>query len=451
MFLLFPLVYVFSFLYYLKGLLHHKPERLFWFVLLGMSCFTTSMSLIYTYGLYDLIGFVKYFKEIAAIATLTYLLFHLEKPFKFHAIDWMVLILFTYCLTYIFIPVGKLEFIEKITVFKSYGIFGLFYFIGRLLPQATLPLNKILYTIIGLTLVAVALQSIEVLMGRHFQTFIGYTDYNQKINLLYPSGSFGLTMTFETDFGLKRFASFFHDPLDFAISLLMALCIALSWISFDKTETISTKIKWLCVAIILWGIYKTFSRAAMVGSVLVLYAYAWYTGRKALLRILYFLIGLTIIGFFVFANYKMKVFVLDTLSFSESSSLGHLIKWISGLDAIIDQPLGMGLGASGLYAFGDGLGIGGESQPIFMGVQTGVITMILYLVIYFYSWHQLAKSWKQLSGAYQFLAFSMLLMCIGFFLPMMTSYFESFLYMSYLHWLFLGVIVNQIVCQKISK
>jgi hypothetical protein len=409
------------------------------------------MSLIYTYGLYDLIGFVKYFKEIGAIATLTYLLFHIQKPFKFHILDWLVLILFTYCFTYLFIPVGKLNFIEKLTVFKSYGIFGLFYFIGRLLPEGKFPISKVLYGIIGLTIAAVAIQSFEVLMGRHFQTFIGYTDYNQKINLLYPSGSFGLTMTFETDFGLKRFASFFHDPLDFSISLVMALCISLSWISYDKSNTIPDKLKWLCVAIILWGIYKTFSRAAMVGSMLVLYAYALYTRRKILLKILYFTIALIIIGFFVFANYKMKVFVIDTLSFSESSSLGHLIKWVTGLDAIIDQPFGMGLGASGLYAFGDGLGVGGESQPIFMGVQTGVITMLLYVVIYFYSWHLLSVEWKRLNGAFQFLSFSMLLMCIGFFLPMMTSYFESFLYMSYLHWIFLGVIVNQIVCQKISE
>jgi hypothetical protein len=409
------------------------------------------MSLIYTYGLYDLIGFVKYFKEISAIATLTYLLLHIKKPFKFHKVDWMVLILFVYCFSYIFIPVGKLDFIEKLTVFKSYGIFGLFYFIGRLLPSATFPIQKILYTIIGLSIAAVALQGVEVLMGQHFQTFIGYTDYNQKINLLYPSGSFGLTMTFETDFGLKRFASFFYDPLDFSIALLMALCITLSWISFDKSETVSAKIKWIIVAIILWGIYKTFSRAAMVGAMLVLYVYAIYTNRKVLLKLLYFLIGLTIVLFFVFANYKMKVFVLDTLSFSESSSLGHLIKWVTGLDAIIENPFGMGLGASGLYAFGDGLGVGGESQPIFMGVQTGMVTMILYLVIYFYSWRQLNKYWKKLTGAYPFLAFAMLLMCFGFFLPMMTSYFESFLYMSYLHWLFLGVIVNQIACLKISE
>ena len=334
---------------------------------------------------------------------------------------------------------------------KSYGIFGLFYFIGRLLRLEQFPLRKILYAIIGLSIVAVFIQGFEVFTGRHFQTYIGYTDYNQKINLLYPSGSFGLTMTFETDFGLKRFASFFHDPLDFSISLVMALCIALSWISFDKTKSVPNKIKWLCVAIILWGVYKTFSRAAMVGSFSVLYIYALYTRRKILLKFLYFSIALIIVGFIAFANYKFKVFVLDTLSFSESSSLGHLIKWITGLDAIIEQPFGMGLGASGLFGFGDGLGVGGESQPIYMGVQTGVISMIMYLVIYFYSWYLLSKKWKQLAGPYQFLSFAMLLMCFGFFLPMMTSYFESFLYMSFLHWLFLGVVVNQIVCQEISE
>ena len=86
------------------------------------------MSLIYVYGLYDFIGFVKFFKELAAIVTLTYLLFNAEKPFKFHILDWLVLILFSYCFIYIFIPLGKFTFIEKLTVFKSYGIFGLFYF-----------------------------------------------------------------------------------------------------------------------------------------------------------------------------------------------------------------------------------------------------------------------------------------------------------------------------------
>jgi len=236
--------------------------------------------------------------------------------------------------------------------------------------------------------------------------------------------------------------------LDFAISLLMCLCIVLAWISYDDTYTIPNKWKWIIVFIIMWGLYKTFSRASMLGAVIVLYAYAILTKRKLLLRFIYFSIMLTIVLFYFFANLKFKGYVYDTIDLRESSSLGHLISWVTGLDTIIQQPLGLGLGSSGLYAFGDGLGIGGESQPIFMGVQTGILTMVLYLIIYFGILIVVAKNWKTLRGSYKMLAFAILLMKIGFIIPMLTSYFESFLYLSYVTWLLTGLLINHIVCQR---
>jgi hypothetical protein len=206
--------------------------------------------------------------------------------------------------------------------------------------------------------------------------------------------------------------------------------------------------RWLLVAILLFGLYLTFSRASLLGSVLVLYLYAIITKRKQLLRTLYFGLFLAFVLFMVFANIKYKAYVFDTINLRESSSLGHLISWVTGLDAIFQQPLGMGLGSSGLYAFGDGLGIGGESQPIFMGVSTGILSMLAYLVIYIGMIVVFAKNWDKLSGYTKVIAFALVLFKLGAIIPMLTSYFESFLYLSYMTWLFSGYVINQIIKQK---
>ena len=447
-FILFPIAYIISFLYFLKGLFKHQPQKVLWFIILGMSAYTTSLSIAYEIGGASTVNLIKYFKEIAIVSTLAYLILHHKGKFKFEVIDWLVIALFSYCLSYVFIPVGKMTLIERVTVFKSYGLFGLLYFIGRLLPLTAEDLKKYLYVIIGITVFAVIMQQAEVIFDSHFQTNISYTDYNQKINQLYPSGSYGLTMTFETDNGIKRFASFFHDPLDFAISLLMCLCLVLAWISHEQEKTIPDKWKWLIVLILLWGLYKTFSRASMLGAILVLYTYAVMTKRELLLRILYFNIALGILWLIFFADDNFQAYVIDTVLFRESSSIGHLISWVNGIDAMAEDPFGLGLGSSGLYAFGDGLGIGGESQPIFMGVQTGIISMLLYIIIYIYLLIVVVKRWKTTQGVYKMLGFALILMKVGFIVPMLTSYFESFLYLSYLTWIFFGIFINYTTYEK---
>ena len=157
---IFPFIYVASFLYFFKGLSQGKPERIVWFVILGMSIYTTSLSLTYQYGLLPVVNVIKYFKEIAAVSTLGYLIANYKGKIQFHLIDWLVFILFVYCFTYVFLPIGKMTIVEKITVFKSYGMFGLLYFIGRLLPLTTFPINKIVTLIIATTLLAVGLQQV---------------------------------------------------------------------------------------------------------------------------------------------------------------------------------------------------------------------------------------------------------------------------------------------------
>jgi len=86
-----------------------------------------------------------------------------------------------------------------------------------------------------------------------------------------------------------------------------------------------------------------------------------------------------------------------------------------------------------------------------MGVSTGVLSMLAYLVIYIGLIVVLVKKWHLLTGYTKVIAFALLLFKIGAIVPMLTSYFESFLYMSFMTWLLSGYIIQQISrveCEK---
>src|SRR5690606_8682424 len=65
----------------------------------------------------------------------------------------------------------------------------------------------------------------EILNEQHFQTYTGYADYNFYFFNQEASGNYGLSWTFETSTGLKRFSSFFANPLEFAAATLLALAV----------------------------------------------------------------------------------------------------------------------------------------------------------------------------------------------------------------------------------
>jgi Ca2+/Na+ antiporter len=445
---IFSLVYIASFFYYLKGLRLNEPQRIVMFYIMGMSIYTIGLSTTMQFLSADVVNVIKYFKEIAVGTCFGYLFIKEYKNIKLNTLDWLVIAMFTYCASYIILPVGNFTFIEKIIVFKSYGLFGPLYFIGRWMPIQKIDAKKITHWVIGLLVIACIFQLGEVFFYKHLQSISGFTAYNQKINQLYSSGSYGLTLTFETDLGTKRFASFFHDPLDFAITLLLGICIMIGLIHFHEDETISKKWKWAALILFLFALYETHSRASIVGTVLTILYFIFMMNKKQFVK--YFLLTICLLALYLSFNQneKIKNYIIDTVFFRESSSLSHLLAWLNGIEAIIEQPYGLGLGSSGIYAFGDGLGIGGENYLIFMGVQTGILSLLLYLTIFIYIWVYLSKNWKQLSGYLKIISLALLLFKAGSFLPMFTSYFESFLFISYFTWFLSGYLTSQIEWRK---
>ncbi|MBC7743596.1 MAG: hypothetical protein H7096_00670, partial [Flavobacterium sp.] len=118
-----------------------------------------------------------------------------------------------------------------------------------------------------------------------------------------------------------------------------------------------------------------------------------------------------------------------------------------GVNAMVQSPLGLGLGSSGRVAGSIGENTGGENQFIIIGVQAGVIAMGIYFAIYI-SLIKNAFTWfYRLKGKENQVCLILLLIKIGFFIPLLTSELESSAYISYMTWLFSGLFIG-IISQK---
>jgi uncharacterized membrane protein YjfL (UPF0719 family) len=144
-------------------------------------------------------------------------------------------------------------------------------------------------------------------------------------------------------------------------------------------------------------------------------------------------------------NDGLVAVLMNTVDFSDPSSVGHLVQWVEGVMSMAAHPLGLGLGTSGRVAGSLGETVGGENQFIIIGVQAGVIALLLYLVIYILFVKTSLKWLKKLKGKEKKVCMAVLLIKVGFFIPMLTSEVESSSYLSYMDWFFSGLLISIIM------
>jgi hypothetical protein len=177
----------------------------------------------------------------------------------------------------------------------------------------------------------------------------------------------------------------------------------------------------------------------------MIFIYALITKKKLLLNIIYtgfIALSVYFIFFMLIINPDLYEYIYETLTFTNPSSVGHVIAWIEGIEAIASNPIGLGLGESGRVAGSLGDTTGGENQYIVIGVQTGLAALLLYLWMHIYFIKTCWKWYPILKGKERQVCLSLLLMKIGFIIPLFTSELESSVYISYISWFFSGIFVN---------
>jgi hypothetical protein len=183
------------------------------------------------------------------------------------------------------------------------------------------------------------------------------------------------------------------------------------------------------------------SRASLAGYFMASYLFFLINGNKKILWIyngLFIVVALVFVYFL--ANDIIGEFILNTFTFTNTSSLSHLIEWIDGIEAIGRSPMGLGLGESGRVAGELGLNVGGENQIIIIGVQAGVVSILLYVLMYAVSIGWSAKLFLKGDGKSQQLGIMLFILKIGMIVPVLTAAVESYLYISAMGWFLVGLL-----------
>lgn len=452
MLLIFPVLYIIAFIVALRGILRQKEDALFLFVILALPIYNTSLTIAYGNRFKEWLPILQSFKELILFIGFLVLIWNYKKEFKWYPIDKWLLAFFFLTLIYVFIPIGKYGLIQKAVALKSLSFFVFIYFTGRFLDPLKFQLEKI-FTWVGLlSFAAVVLLLFEVATYTHFQTFTDYAFFNQEFYGVEPSGRYGLTWSFEMNEGLKRFASFFSNPLELAGATLVTTALLMAVYTDQKNRILIDKFGWMVVATTFIAILFALSRSSLLGYVSVIYVYSLITNRKEITYFFYTAIGIGVIYVIYLLNDRHAYdYLISTIELSDTSSVGHVLEWIEGIQSMIDSPLGRGLGESGRVSAALQENVGGENQFIIVGVQTGVFSLLLYVIIYINIIRLSWKGFKYHAGTLRKLALAVFLMKISFLVPMLTSNFDSYSYITYFSWLLTGLMVTMIGEKGISK
>ncbi|RYY07512.1 MAG: hypothetical protein EOP43_03030 [Sphingobacteriaceae bacterium] len=454
---IFPLIYLTSFIIAIREVFKGNRVAILIFLIFGLSIYTTAMSVSYMYGLKSFIPFFQSFKEVLVLSVLGINIAGLKHKPRFHLIDYAIFAFLLFTILYAVLPIGEQSFGQRIVALKSTSFFTVVYFTGRLFDPKTVYVNKYFDFILLLTIAAGVVVVLEVFFNRQLQTLTGFADYNYYFFNFEPSGNFGLNWTFESEGGYKRFASFFTTPLEHAGATLIALSVIAATCTQDDNKIKLNNIVILALIASFMSIIFAISRAPLISYFLIIYVYGLLTKKKLITNTAHTIIGVVAIYliylFTRFENNNTGIIevIMNTVDFSNPSSVGHLIEWVQGILSMIERPLGLGLGSSGRVAGSLGENVGGENQFIIIGVQIGVLGLLLYLAIYVMFIKTGLKWLNKLHGKERKVCMAVLLIKIGFFIPLFTSEVESSSYISYMNWFLSGLLISIIMLPKTAS
>jgi hypothetical protein len=451
MLLIFPFAYLLSFFLSLRGLWQKKTNAIFIYVIAGLPIYNTALSIVYGYKLKSWIPVLQSCKELLIVVALIVAIWNYRKKLIPHRLDYWILAFLAYTVLYVLLPIGKYDLLQKLVALKSLSFFTIIYFVGRLLDTSDFSLQKILYAVGVLAFFAACLLVFEVITYTHFQTHIGYAFFNQDYYGLDVGGHYGLSWSFEINDGLKRFASFFANPLELAGSTLVATSLWLAVYTTSNNKLEITKTGWIIAGLTLFALLTALSRSSLAGYFILLYAYALITRKKEILYFIYALVGIGVVYlFYVLNDRNVYEYIISTIQLSDSSSIGHLLEWLEGIQSIVTSPLGLGLGESGRVAAAVQVNVGGENQFIIVGVQTGIISLLLYVGIYVVVVSTCYRAYKLYEGNTKKMALALFVLKLSFIFPLMTSNFDSYSYILYLTWLLTGIFITSVGSQTLN-
>ena len=443
---LFPIVYILSFIYAVILLTKKNINGVLFFIIIALPLYINTLCVTYMYGFEKMIPFLQGMKELSIFIAFGIVIWNINRKPSFHLIDKLIAAFFILSFIYLILPIGTYDFASRLIAFKALSIFPIIYFTGRFCKVETININRLFsYICLIFIVAAIVLIIFEVIPYQHLQTRTGFMAFHRYYFNAESSGSYGLIWTFETESGIKRFASIFSSPLELSSSSILTLCVLLALVTTNKNKIKFTNFYIASFLATLTCIIFALSRASLVNYFIVIYIYGLITYNKRILFYFHLFFLIIVIYIFFFLEGDLYEFIVTTLTFENSSSLGHVLEWISGANAIITHPFGLGLGASGRVSMDSNEQIGGENQLIIIGVQVGIIILGIYIWAYILMIKTGLKAFKTAVGKKKKLILCVVLIKIGIIIPLVTSYIDTLIYLTYTTYFLSGLMINMIV------
>ncbi|MDC1371466.1 O-antigen ligase family protein [Flavobacteriaceae bacterium] len=365
----------------------------------------------------------------------------IEQKWQLTLLDKLFLGFMTLTLIYTVIPLGEAAFLSKTIYAKNTFLIGIVYFLGRNTDIDKQRWRFIVKVLIYLTIGSFVFALSEKIFGMHLQNVLDYGRFNLAMNDIFPTGNYGLSWTFERQGGFARYAAFFSNPLEFAASLLLFLSVGLYYLFHSKYNI--NRLAYLCLLLLVsLSFFFSYSRGAIISSVIIVFFTLFLEKKYHLMRIVLALVIISTVYISFFSSKELQYFFLDTLSFQNTSSLGHLLEWLEGVNSMIQNPLGVGIAMSGnANGVDQALKIGGENQFLIYGVQIGVLGLLIYVLMLIKGIKNSIKVFKLSSKHHvRSISFVAATTKTGLLIPLFTANAELYLFVAFLSWFLIGFI-----------
>ena len=430
----------------LKKIFEGDIYYLLLYILFTLPFYSTLQLIIFKgFNVIPFVNLLKYSKDFVFFTGFFILIFgkkesFIEREWQLTLLDKLFLGFMTLTLIYTLIPLGSASLLSKMIYAKNIFLMGIIYFLGRHTNIDEQRWRFIVKFIICLIVGSFLLALLEIISGVHLQSILDYGRFNSIMYDVSPTGNYGLSWTFERQGSLPRFAAFFSNPLDFAASLLLFFSVGLNLLLHSKYN--SNRLAYLgLLLLVIFSFFFSYSRGAIIASVILVFLTLFLEKKYFLLRIALGLVVL-LVTYIFFSSYELDYFVLDTLNFQNTSSLGHLVEWLEGIESMLLHPMGIGLAMSGnANGVEQALKISGENQFLIYGVQMGFLGLFIYISMLFKGIKDSLKVFKDSSKQHvRSISYVAAATKIGLLIPLFTANAELYLFVAFLSWFLIGSI-----------
>lgn len=217
------------------------------------------------------------------------------------------------------------------------------------------------------------------ILGDVFLKNLGYPieySYTYGRMMLYNSFYFG-------GFGIQRVVATLSNSNVCALILGVTLLFIIICYPF----LMGIKYKYILLCIIGCAYVLTFSRSNFVAMMIVVILIAWpyipYK-KKLILGVCALAVGVIVLGILQGESgliYRLFLWIQNTLNFTESSAAGRSIRWLTALNAVLQNPTGIGFGHVGSIASEAGVVTdyySCENSYLALALDTGWLGFLLY-------------------------------------------------------------------------